>query len=335
MGGVYYNDNDRYCCDVLRARIADGNLPRGFVDERDISEVSAEGIKKYAQAHFFAGIGGWPYAVELSDWPADEPIWTASCPCQPISGAGKRRGEKDSRHLWPALYRLISKHKPNALFGEQVASGDGSEWLDGVSLDLEEIGYRVGTIDLPAAGEGAPIIRQRLWWVACPNGGHASTEREQCGGQQRQQQANGGDSEIGARMASAMPTRRATRRTESGNGQIAGSRSNSERLASTASTGRRQSGSARGEIFKSRTVKRLAGLCRSDWSNYEIVWCDERAAGKGWVPRRTQSGVFPLAPRLSGRMDQLRAIGNSIVPQVAARFINAFLEVKNGGTLSI
>lgn len=299
MGGVYYNDNDRYCCDILRARIADGNLPRGFVDEKDISEVSVEGIKKYAQAHFFAGVGGWPYAVELSDWPADEPIWTASCPCQPISGAGNRRGEKDSRHLWPALYRLISKHKPNALFGEQVASGDGSEWLDGVSLDLEEIGYRVGTIDLPAAGDGAPIIRQRLWWVASAKGsGRRGRDRA-------------------ARQDGAKAT------NNSGLGPA-----KCEGLEKRISDGPIQ-------CQTGRTPEGQAAELSGHWSNYEIVWCDERAAGKGWVPRRTQSGVFPLASRLPGRVAQLRAIGNSIVPQVAARFINAFLEVKNGGTLSI
>src|SRR5690606_10764898 len=36
----------------------------------------------------------------------------------------------------------------------------------GVRADLESMGYAVGAADLPAAGVGAPHIRQRLWWVA-------------------------------------------------------------------------------------------------------------------------------------------------------------------------
>jgi DNA (cytosine-5)-methyltransferase 1 len=51
------------------------------------------------------------------------------------------------------------------------------------------------------------------------------------------------------------------------------------------------------------------------WSDSEWLWCSD---GK-W--RRTQRGVRPLAPRVSGRVGQLRAYGNAIVPQVAAEFV--------------
>jgi hypothetical protein len=42
----------------------------------------------YDQCHFFAGIGGWSYALRLAGWPDDRPVWTGSCPCQPLSSAG-------------------------------------------------------------------------------------------------------------------------------------------------------------------------------------------------------------------------------------------------------
>jgi DNA (cytosine-5)-methyltransferase 1 len=48
-----------------------------------------------------------------------------------------------------------------------------------------------------------------------------------------------------------------------------------------------------------------------------------------WLPctdgksRPTQSGIFPLAHGVSGRVAKLRAAGNAIVPQVAAEFIKA------------
>jgi len=161
---VFYNDNEPYVCEWLRNLIAAGHLPEGEVDGRDIREVSPDDLKGYEQAHFFAGIGGWPYALKLAGWKG--PVWTASIPCQPLSSAGRRKGHADERHLWPAFHRLVTERRPPIIFGEQVASKDGREWLAGVRADLEDIGYAVGAADLSAVGVGAPHIRQRLWWGA-------------------------------------------------------------------------------------------------------------------------------------------------------------------------
>ncbi len=155
----------------MRNLIAAGHLPQGNVDERSIVELSACDVSGYRQAHFFAGIGGWPYALELAGWLNDREVWTGSCPCQPLSSAGQRKGHADERHLWPAFYRLIAECRPATIFGEQVASKDGREWLAGVRADLEGIGYAVGAADLCAASAGAPHIRQRLFWVADAKGG--------------------------------------------------------------------------------------------------------------------------------------------------------------------
>src|SRR5690606_5734874 len=99
------------------------------------------------------------------------PVWTGSCPCQPYSSAGARKGDDDPRALWWAWRWLIDQCRPAVIFGEQVASKDGREWLSGVRADLEAMGYVVGAADLCAAGVGAPHIRQRLFWVACAAGG--------------------------------------------------------------------------------------------------------------------------------------------------------------------
>ena len=85
---------------------------------------------------------------------------------QPLSVAGQRKGHADERHLWPAFYSLIAECSPPIVFGEQVASRDGREWLAGVRADLEGVGYACGAADLCAAGLGRPQIRQRLYWVA-------------------------------------------------------------------------------------------------------------------------------------------------------------------------
>ena len=162
----YYNEIEPYAAEWLRNLIAEGLIAPGDVDERSIDEVAPDELEGYAQCHFFAGIGGWSYALRLAGWPDERPVWTGSVPCQPLSSAGQRRGHADRRHLWPAFFRLIAERRPATVFGEQVASKLGREWLAGVRADLEHVGYACGAADLPAASVGAPHIRQRLWWVA-------------------------------------------------------------------------------------------------------------------------------------------------------------------------
>jgi len=165
-GPVYYNDNDPAACAWLRELIAAGELPQGDVDERSIVDVRPADLAGYRQHHFFAGIGGWPLALRWAGLEDEPGIVTASCPCQPLSCAGKRQAERDERHLWPILRSLIAECRPAAVFGEQVASALGREWFAGVRLDLEALGYACGGADLCAAGVGAPHRRQRLFWVA-------------------------------------------------------------------------------------------------------------------------------------------------------------------------
>jgi DNA (cytosine-5)-methyltransferase 1 len=160
---IFYNENDKFVAQWLRNLVKTKRLPVGRVDERDIRQIGLDDVEE--TSHFFAGIGGWPLALEAAGWPNDVPVWTGSCPCQPFSNAGKRRGISDERHLWPAWARIIRERKPPVVLGEQTASRLGREWLEGVRVDLEEMGYEVGAADLCAAGVGAPHIRQRLFWV--------------------------------------------------------------------------------------------------------------------------------------------------------------------------
>lgn len=163
---ILYNDNDPFCCEMLKALVAAGAIPHGDVLCKSITEIQPDELKPYHSCHFFAGFGGWPLALRLAGWPDDEPIDTGSCPCQPLSGAGDGLGELDDRHLWPQWHRLIKERAPATIVGEQVASEDGLEWLDGISLDLEELGHAVIACDLPAASVGYPHKRQRIFWFA-------------------------------------------------------------------------------------------------------------------------------------------------------------------------
>lgn len=166
MSRDYYNEHDPFAAAWLRALIAVGELPDGDVDERSIEDVVPTDLVGYRHCHFFAGIGGWPLAMRLADWPDDVSLWTGSCPCQPFSAAGQGSGFADERHLWPAWFWLIQQCRPRYVCGEQVASADALRWWDLVATDLEGQGYACTAVDLPAASVGAPHKRSRLFWVA-------------------------------------------------------------------------------------------------------------------------------------------------------------------------
>lgn len=141
---IYLNEWDAFAAAGLREL-----YPSAFVDETSIKELSHD-LSRYEQVHFFAGIGGWPEALRLARWPAGRPIWTGSCPCQPFSDAGQKKGVADPRHLWPDMFRQIQQYRPREIVGEQVASADARVWLDGVFADLEGAGYTCGAVDMPA-----------------------------------------------------------------------------------------------------------------------------------------------------------------------------------------
>lgn len=128
---AYYNEHDPKAAAWLRELIADGLIADGEVDERSIEDVRPADLDGFTQHHFFAGIGGWSYALRLAGWPDDRPVCTGSCPCQPFSVAGEGAGVDDERHLWPAFRWLIAQRGFPVVFGEQVASGLGRQWLGG------------------------------------------------------------------------------------------------------------------------------------------------------------------------------------------------------------
>lgn len=165
---AYYNEINPFAAQWLRNLIDAGEIAPGIVDERSIEDVTANDLRGFTQCHFFAGIGVWSHALRSAGWPDNRPVWTASCPCQPFSAAGKGEGFADERHLWPAFYHLFKQCSPFRCFGEQV--GGANEWFDLVQADLEALGYSFGLVPFAAAGVGAPIVRERAYWVACANG---------------------------------------------------------------------------------------------------------------------------------------------------------------------
>ena len=324
---VYYNDADPAACAWLRELIAAGLLPDGDVDERSILDVEPADLRGFAQCHFFAGIGGWPYALRLAGVAESLPVWTGSPPCQPFSQAGQRKGQDDDRHLAPAFLRLVAACRPELVFGEQVASAavlgpvgrksraavegpTGWAWFDALAADLEAASYAVAAADLPAAGIGAPHIRQRLFFGAVALDPTPGGLGDGLGA--------GSQGRIGM---PERPDQRITRPTGLAGGLADGDGGLARHEAIQCGRQHRcepQDGEAGGLVDGADP----AGANATDgvWRDPDWLLCrDDR-----WRP--VESGTFPLADGISGRMGLLRGYGNAIVPPLAAEFVTAFLE---------
>lgn len=72
---AYYNENDRFAAAWLRELIKRDLIADGDVDERSIEDVQSAELTGFTQCHFFAGIGGWSYALRLAGVADTEPVW--------------------------------------------------------------------------------------------------------------------------------------------------------------------------------------------------------------------------------------------------------------------
>lgn len=294
---VFYNEWDKRTASWLSRLAEAGNLPAGTIDTRSITELTAEDLRGYDQAHFFTGIGGWPLALRWAGLEGQPGIWTGSPPCQPFSVAGKQGGQDDDRHLAPVWLSLIRKCRPAIVFGEQVAAAVKKGWIDNLFSELEEAGYACGAAVLPACSVGAPHLRNRLFFGAVILG----DADHKC------------ESAAAARQGSEQPGRSG----QTGLMADAHGQGPQERHVLSECTDKQPVGQGGLAVH---------GTCQDNppWENPDWLGCRD---GKF---RPVEPGSFPLADGIPGRVGRLRAYGNAIVPQVAAEFIRAFMEAIGG-----
>lgn len=111
--------------------------------------------------------------VTRVDWATVEPvdIITGGYPCQPFSRAGLRKGTNDDRHLWPHILNAIRHLRPRYVFLENVA-GHLSLGFGRVLSDLAAIGFDAEWTTVRASDIGAPHHRERLFIIAFPADSH-------------------------------------------------------------------------------------------------------------------------------------------------------------------
>lgn len=348
----YYNEWDKGAAAWLRELIKAGHLPQGYVDERSITDVTPSDLEGFTQCHFFAGIGGWGYALQLAGIPASTHLWTGSPPCQPFSVAGKQLGQLDERHLAPCFMRLVDQCRPPILYGEQVAAAIGKHWLDDLFTELERQSYACGAAVLPAASVGAPHKRDRLFFGAVANGHNdrqQSGSRTGSGGKSSGARIDTGRSGTAIELAdNGLQRRQEPGSVGSSRGMVSGRRDEEAAEASgrgrpvelaDAQSQRRANGAQEqgGSDQILRAASEIVGVGDSGvtggsgtyhpgWESADWLGCRD---GKF---RPVEPGSFPLGNGLPARVGRLRGYGNAIVPQVAAEFIKAFTgAIKDAG----
>ena len=310
---AYYNEIDPFAAEWLRNLIDAGHIAPGVVDERSICDVDPDELREFTQCHFFAGIGVWSYALRRAGWSDDRPVWTGSCPCQPFSASGRGAGFDDERHLWPTFASLISKRRPVCIFGEQVASHHADPWFDLVQSDLERMGYAFGLVPFPAAGVGAPHIRDTAYWVADADCQRRPGERLQhIAGREDPQPGGGGET--------------------GGMGDA-----HSERLEGHSWHDGAAGGPGTVRPATAPGVHLPALEVNGFWRSADWLYCRD---GK-WRP--VESGTFPLVDGATARLGRvqpdvarmasrnrrgrLKGYGNAINAEAAIAFITAYREI--------
>ena len=308
---VCYVERETYNAAVLVARMADGSL-----DE--------------------APIWGDLATFDGRPWRGVVDCVTAGFPCQPFSGAGKRRGTADARWLWPHIERIIRDVGPRRVFLENVP-GLIHAGLGNVLGSLAELGLNAEWGVFSAAGSGAPHLRRRVFILAYAGryavGLHApiawregavthESHRGRAGTPARNPVADGCTTPTMADAEGAGRPHVQRRSIGVGTGltgpQCSGE--GAEAMADADASGRH--GRA-GELGARRRAESADGGQDATDANGEPLGrlAEPRAQRRDWP---VEPDVGRVAHGVAFRVDRLRAIGNGVVPAVAAR---AWLEL--------
>lgn len=160
----------------------DLGLMQVFPEARPAWHMEIEPGPAHVLAHHYPTVPNLGDVTKV-DWEHVEPvdIITAGYPCQPFSVAGHRKGTNDKRHLWPHVLNAIRILRPQFAVFENVP-GHITCGLDTVLADLAGIGWDAQWQTIRASDVGAPHHRERLFILAYPNGKRPQAQR-QSGGQ--------------------------------------------------------------------------------------------------------------------------------------------------------
>ena len=260
-------------------------------------------------------------------------IITGGFPCQDLSVAGKGAGLEGARSgLWWQFHRLIKEAQPRWVIAENV-SALRSRGLDKVLRSLDQIGYDAEWHCIPASAVGAPHQRDRIWILAYPRhrGGReqSSWNSESIGGGSSQETKRSTDTDSTSRSGVgaspvAYPNDSGSRAPKHGTDTehseiIKGWEEQSlsragrcgEVVAYSAGIGSSGQGQFEQPIYPTQIVTREA--IEFKHGSVSDFWKVEPELGR-------------VADGIPNRLDRLKQLGNSLVPQIPEMIGYAILQ---------
>jgi DNA (cytosine-5)-methyltransferase 1 len=233
-------------------------------------------------------------------------VVTGGFPCQPFSVAGKRKSTTDDRYLWDEMLRVIREVKPSWIVAENVEGivniNEGMV-LRQVLNDLENEGFKSQCIIIPASGIGAWHQRKRIWIISNSNARLSIRENKEI--QTGRNTINNGSQDV----------------------------SNSDSRMCGGRGTELKSGDDREWRFYSTQEEQTREHIRCKTIGCNAILGKERTNKTWW---QTQSEFCGVPNGVSYELDKdrsnrIKALGNSIVPQIARQIGLAIKEVELNG----
>lgn len=284
-------------------------------------------------------------ATDFSKWQGQIDILTGGFPCQPFSSAGQRLGANDDRYLWPEMLRVIRQIQPTFVIGENVAGilsmvqpseevkvGSTTSLFDEnddiykkeqqfvvetVCSDLEREGYAVQPFVIPACAVGAPHQRDRVWFVARRNVPTPTADTLHEGVLRRPcvDESEGKTQRLQDRHKIQQPTEPSGLLRHTPHTSNAGAEGVPGRNA-----GYDDNGQPQGSPQEECSTEQLGGAdCPQDWWR-DFPTVSPICRGNDGLPFDISHLTIPFT---RWRQESIKALGNSMVPQVVLELFRA------------
>ena len=242
-------------------------------------------------------------------------ILTAGVPCQPASVAGNQRGTDDARWLWPETFAVIHATYPTWVLLENVPGLLALEQevaFEHLCLTLESFGYEVQPLVIPACAVDARHRRDRVWIVA-----HAAS---------KQNNRERGDSERGRDAVGRHEQAARRRNGQADNDGTGGQGQDVAHADSQRGCVRQVHGEDASDAWESSRPRQRqnAGQLESTVCGMADGIPEGMDSGGGFCQWPEEDHETPrVTTGMKHRAHRLKALGNSIVSQVAEKIIRA------------
>ena len=323
-----------------------------------------EFCKKVLQKHW-SQLKIYDDVRSLHDTKIQADVVTGGFPCQAFSQAGLQKGRTDDRWLWNEMFDVIKQVRPRWVIGENVQGIINIEEgmvLRQVQNDLDSEGFKVQCFIIPASGIGAWHHRNRVWILANSehNGLHRQKTNETIKSRNKQKDRVSVGDDKNVSNSNSIRHRRGNstrcadeewtflpREQEGGKmGSKTERRSNvpnskSKRLqgfsndSSSISTKGKKSKSRAKDSYETNAADTFGfGTQGEDATKHSSIKLHNSTSTERETWWQTESRICGVPNGVSYGVDRdrakrIKALGNSIVPQIARQIGLAIMEAEN------